>query len=451
MAASVLEIYIDGEKVLLYFNDFEMTWGACMELTQNTSAGFSVDENGYVLYQNKFLVKEGSTQYITTSDYINTVDDSYQTVKPAKHGAYIGVDTPTEAGYDAFYATTDEFLADYPLAEPYVMVFETCPSMDVDSGLYLPTSPAIDQFQTQRWCSEIWMDFPWAMAGSETVEIDGETRYAYVECYHVDEATLGVYVYNGNYPPVENPSEPVYKGIARKIKKIYVGVPNTIITSLGSQPEPTNDYSGVAYYGTSSLGNITVNADGTFTCAGDEQQKIFYGDTTHYIVTDTLNDASALPTTAGAQKGRYIVQANWNDNAMALYLYYYDINSVNVQSSGSTARKVKKAYIGVGGVARLCWTQPTIVTISGTGDETYCYVDINGIKYSSAATVEVDIGSEISIFVSSGSRPGQRNCYIALNGVNVQDGAGNYIHIVDTSCNVSLHCDVFGSAEITTT
>lgn len=223
MAASVLEIYIDGEKVLLYFNDFEMTWGACMELTQNTSAGFSVDENGYVLYQNKFLVKEGSTQYITTSDYINTVDDSYQTVKPAKHGAYIGA-----------------------------------------------------------------------------------------------------------------------SGVARKIKKIYVGV-------------------------------------------------------------------------------------------------------------NGIARKVKKAYIGVGGVARLCWTQPTIVTISGTGDETYCYADINGIKYSSAATVEVDIGSEISIFVSSGSRPGQRNCYIALNGVNVQDGAGNYIHIVDTSCNVSLHYDVFGSAEITTT
>lgn len=90
MAASVLEIYIDGEKVLLYFNDFEMTWGACMEITQNISAGFSVDENGYVLYQNRFLVKEGSTQYITTSDYINGSGDSYQTVKPAKHGAYIG-------------------------------------------------------------------------------------------------------------------------------------------------------------------------------------------------------------------------------------------------------------------------------------------------------------------------------------------------------------------------
>lgn len=330
-------VFIDGNELTVFMDD---TWSGTIGSELDPMNDFSNDIEGNLTYKGKILRDSNGNPVHWLDDPIE--NERYTTVEPEKTGAYIGVDTPTEAGYDAFYATTGEFLADYPLAEPYVMVFETCPSMDVDSGLYLPTSPAIDQFQTQQWCSEIWMDFPWAMAGSETVEIDGETRYAYVECYHVDEATLGVYVYNGNYPPVENPSEPVYKGIARKIKKIYVGI-------------------------------------------------------------------------------------------------------------NGTARKVKKAYIGVSGVARLCWTQPTIVTISGTGDETYCYVDINGIKYSSAATVEVDIGSEISIFVSSGSRPGQRNCYIALNGVNVQDGAGNYIHIVDTSCNVSLHCDVFGSAEITTT
>ena len=142
----------------------------------------------------------------------------------ANKGAYIGVDTPTEAGYDAFYADPNEFLSNYPFAEPYVLAYETCPSMDVDSGLYLPTSLAIDQFQVAQWYETASKDFPWAMGGSTTIEIDGETKYAFIECFYADQNTGGIYVYNGNYPPVENPSEPVYKGIARKIKKIYVGV-----------------------------------------------------------------------------------------------------------------------------------------------------------------------------------------------------------------------------------
>ena len=145
----------------------------------------------------------------------------------ANKGAYIGVDTPTEAGYDAFYAEPNEFLSNYPFAEPYVLAYETCPSMDVDSGLYLPTSSAIDQFQVAQWYEAASKDFPWAMGGSTTIEIDGETKHAFTECFYADQNTGGIYVYNGNYPPVENPSEPVYKGIARKVKKIYVGVNGT--------------------------------------------------------------------------------------------------------------------------------------------------------------------------------------------------------------------------------
>ena len=90
MAASTLQIYIDGDLVIIYYNGFQQSWGGCMELTQNITTGFSVSEDNCILYKTKFLVKEGSTEYITTSDYVY-FGDRYQTVEPMKHGAYIGV------------------------------------------------------------------------------------------------------------------------------------------------------------------------------------------------------------------------------------------------------------------------------------------------------------------------------------------------------------------------
>lgn len=90
MAYSTLQIYIDGDLVIIYYNDFQQSWGGCMELTQNITTGFSVSEDNCILYKTKFLVKEGSTEYITTSDYVY-FGDRYQTVEPMKHGAYIGV------------------------------------------------------------------------------------------------------------------------------------------------------------------------------------------------------------------------------------------------------------------------------------------------------------------------------------------------------------------------
>lgn len=215
-------IYIDGKSIVLSASS--LRWSTAREVVGDSGSGKLDTSGDTIKYDGNVLYYNGKA-VLSTDTMVEGGECT--TTAPAKHGAYIGVGTPTEAGYDAFYATTDEFLADYPLAEPYVMVFETCPSMDVDSGLYLPTSPAIDQFQTQQWCNEIWMDFPWAMAGSTTIEIDGETKYAFIECFYADRNTGGIYVYNGNYPPVENPNEPVYKGIARKIKKIYVGINGT--------------------------------------------------------------------------------------------------------------------------------------------------------------------------------------------------------------------------------
>lgn len=212
-------IYIDGKSIVLSASS--LRWSTAREVVGDSGSGKLDTSGDTIKYDGNVLYYNGKA-VLSTDTMVE--GGEYTTTAPAKQGAYIGVDTPTEAGYDAFYADPNEFLSNYPFAEPYVLAYETCPSMDVDSGYYLPTSLAIDQFQVAQWYETASKDFPWAMGGSTTIEIDGETKYAFVECFYADQNTGGIYVYVGNYPPVENPSEPVYKGIARKIKKIYVGV-----------------------------------------------------------------------------------------------------------------------------------------------------------------------------------------------------------------------------------
>lgn len=93
------------------------------------------------------------------------------------------------------------------------------------------------------------------------------------------------------------------------------------------------------------------------------------------------------------------------------------------------------------------------VTITGSGDATYAYVTINGTNYTTATTVEVDTGDEISITVygNGSSYPG----YVTLNGETVLNTSGQYTHTVDSACTVRLSVAevgkfMQGSAEIST-
>lgn len=72
------------------------------------------------------------------------------------------------------------------------------------------------------------------------------------------------------------------------------------------------------------------------------------------------------------------------------------------------------------------------VTISGTGGSKYCYVTINGTKYQSAATVQIEPGTVISAYVGSlGTKK------ITLNGKTVATN-GTYELSTDNYTSVSI-------------
>lgn len=75
------------------------------------------------------------------------------------------------------------------------------------------------------------------------------------------------------------------------------------------------------------------------------------------------------------------------------------VKSLYVSING-IARKVQKAYIGVEGVARKVFgEQKQSITITGNGNASYCYITINDQKYESAATVQVDSGTVVTLYV----------------------------------------------------
>lgn len=76
------------------------------------------------------------------------------------------------------------------------------------------------------------------------------------------------------------------------------------------------------------------------------------------------------------------------------------------------------------------------VTITGTGNASYCVVAIDGTRYYKAATVEVLSYTEIEIYI--GNVPYASRCFIALNGEVVQQGTGTYYYTVDKNCEIKI-------------
>lgn len=78
------------------------------------------------------------------------------------------------------------------------------------------------------------------------------------------------------------------------------------------------------------------------------------------------------------------------------------------------------------------------VTLSGSFNSSYGYVTINGTKYTSAQTVAVTAGTEISIYVAAQYSYMDDFAKVTLNGTTVQSGSGTYAHTVNSNCTISM-------------
>lgn len=80
------------------------------------------------------------------------------------------------------------------------------------------------------------------------------------------------------------------------------------------------------------------------------------------------------------------------------------------------------------------------VTIKGTGNSSNGYVTINGTKYTSAATVQVEGGTTVGITLDCDMY--NLLCKVTLNGTVVHENsttnAETYHHIVDSDCTITL-------------
>ena len=62
------------------------------------------------------------------------------------------------------------------------------------------------------------------------------------------------------------------------------------------------------------------------------------------------------------------------------------------------------------------------VNITGRGDTSYCYVTINGTKYTDTTTLEIEAGTEISVYATSNYADSAAIANIELNGITVASG-----------------------------
>ena len=79
------------------------------------------------------------------------------------------------------------------------------------------------------------------------------------------------------------------------------------------------------------------------------------------------------------------------------------------------------------------------ITITGTGSTNYCYVEINGVKYTSAKNITIAEGTEVSVYVGTNvSYVANTNCYVKMDGTTVHKGAGTYTFCPTSDCSIEL-------------
>lgn len=94
---------------------------------------------------------------------------------------------------------------------------------------------------------------------------------------------------------------------------------------------------------------------------------------------------------------------------------------------GGTAYSIDKGKTMVNGtIYEIAFAPSTItVNITGTGYNNYSYVTINGTNYSSATTLEVEVGTEILAYAWATSGVYKTSAEIELNGSVVATGTRN--------------------------
>lgn len=102
------------------------------------------------------------------------------------------------------------------------------------------------------------------------------------------------------------------------------------------------------------------------------------------------------------------------------------------------------------------WIQAIVkeisVTLSGTFHPDAAYATIDGTKYTAAGTVQ---GEDVRVYIS-GTSGYTDGCFVAVDGVHVQDGAGEYQYTGKSDINVafnpmfSSYGSIYWTCEITT-
>ena len=117
---------------------------------------------------------------------------------------------------------------------------------------------------------------------------------------------------------------------------------------------------------------------------------------------------------------------------------------------GSTAREIEGGTVLIGGVLREIESGlvlvngvsreiefgggKKVITITGTGNTTRCHVTIGGTKYTSGATVEVDTGTVITLYINGS--PSFSAIYI--NGSQVGTETATYSYAVEKNVEIKL-------------
>ena len=76
------------------------------------------------------------------------------------------------------------------------------------------------------------------------------------------------------------------------------------------------------------------------------------------------------------------------------------------------------------------------VTLTGSLYPQYAYVTINGTVYTSAQTLEVEDGTEISVYVSAVYM--NSSCFINFNGTRVLSGKGTYTFTLTADTTIAF-------------
>lgn len=79
------------------------------------------------------------------------------------------------------------------------------------------------------------------------------------------------------------------------------------------------------------------------------------------------------------------------------------------------------------------------VSITGTGNTNYAYVEVNGVTYTSAATLNVPYGTEIVCHVACADTSNASRTHVCVNNGKQTSNNGLFVHGVKQNCTVRMN------------